>query len=63
MPWFCGQKPKKLGVEILNKENAGDCHFDRKLVTGDSPLAANKFDKVCIKELLVNEKSKLKYSL
>ncbi|GEN71466.1 MULTISPECIES: hypothetical protein [Chryseobacterium] len=52
MPWFCGQKPKKLGVENLNKENAGD-----------SPLAANKFDKVCIKELLVNEKSKLKYSL
>jgi len=60
MPWFYGQKLKELGVEILNKKIAGDCHVDRKLITGDSPLAADQFGKICVKELLANEKSKLK---
>ncbi|CAH0191717.1 DJ-1/PfpI family protein [Chryseobacterium sp. Bi04] len=59
MPWFYGQKLKELGIEILNKEIAGDCHVDRKLITGDSPLAADEFGKVCVRELLANEKSKL----
>ncbi len=59
MPWFYGEKLKQLGVEILNKKIAGDCHVDRKLITGDSPLAADKFGKLCADELLAHEKSKV----
>ncbi len=55
MPWFYGEKLKKLGVEILNKKISGDCHVDRKLITADSPLAADKFGKICVEELLAYE--------
>ena len=46
MPWYYGEKLKSLGVEILNNDITGACHTDRKLVTGDSPLAANNFGKM-----------------
>lgn len=59
MPWFYGEKLKQLGIEILNKKIAGDCHVDRKLITADSPLAADKFGKICADELLACEKSKV----
>ncbi|WP_293938276.1 DJ-1/PfpI family protein [Sphingobacterium sp. UBA5996] len=59
MPWLYGEKLKKLGIEILNKKISGDCHIDRKLITADSPLAADKFGKICVEELLADEKSKV----
>lgn len=43
MPWFYGEKLQKLGVGILNVNIDGSCFTDGKLVTGDSPLAANNF--------------------
>ncbi|GHE30195.1 glyoxalase III HchA [Sphingobacterium griseoflavum] len=52
MPWFYGEKLQKLGVEILNEDISGACHTDRKLVTGDSPLAANNFGKMSAQVLL-----------
>ncbi|MBC9798020.1 DJ-1/PfpI family protein [Sinomicrobium weinanense] len=52
MPWFYGGKLKNLGVEFLNDDISGACHTDRKLVTGDSPLAANKFGEMCAEALL-----------
>jgi len=52
MPWFYGIKLKNLGVKILNDNISGACHTDRKLITGDSPLAANKFGKLCAEVLL-----------
>lgn len=58
MPWLYGEKLKQLGVEILNKKISGDCHVDRKLITADSPLAADKFGKICVEQLLADEKSK-----
>lgn len=58
MPWLYGEKLKQLGVEILNKKISGDCHVDRKLITADSPLAADKFGKICVEELLADEKYK-----
>lgn len=41
MPWLVGEKLRELGVEILNHDITGKCHQDRKLLTGDSPLASN----------------------
>lgn len=52
MPWFYGDKLEKLGVEIINNSISGLCHTDRKLITGDSPLAANDFGKMSAKALL-----------
>ncbi|MDD1525325.1 protein deglycase HchA [Riemerella anatipestifer] len=52
MPWFYGEKLKALGIEILNEDISGACYTDRKLVTGDSPLAANNFGKMSAEALL-----------
>lgn len=52
MPWFYAEKLQALGVEILNADITGACHTDRKLVTGDSPLAANNFGKMAAEVLL-----------
>lgn len=52
MPWFYGEKLQALGVDILNEDISGACFTDRKLVTGDSPLAANNFGKMSANVLL-----------
>ncbi len=37
-PWLVGENLEKLGVEILNDGITGQCHRDRKLLTGDAHL-------------------------
>lgn len=52
MPWLVGEKLRALGVEILNTGITGQCHQDRKLLTGDSPLASNNLGKLAADALL-----------
>jgi len=52
MPWLVGEKLRELGVEILNQDITGKCHQDRKLLTGDSPLASNNLGKLAAEALL-----------
>ena len=52
MPWYFGEKLRSLGVEIVNKTANGTCHQDRKLITGDSPDAANEFGEKAARALL-----------
>lgn len=52
MPWYFGEKLKQLGVKMINNNASGICHQDRKLITGDSPDAANKFGKMAAEALL-----------
>ncbi|MGL4293201.1 MAG: glyoxalase III HchA [Bacteroidales bacterium] len=52
LTWHYGEKLKALGVNILNTDITGACMTDRKLVTGDSPLAANAFGKLSAETLL-----------
>jgi len=52
MPWRFGERLNNLGVTILNKKITGACHIDRKLISGDSPLAANKFGEISATKLL-----------
>ena len=52
MPWYFGEKLQELGVEIINKKAEGNCQQDRKLITGDGPLAANKFGIMAANALL-----------
>ncbi len=52
MPWYFGEKLEELGVTITNKLATGNTHQDRKLISGDGPLAANEFGKMSAKALL-----------
>ncbi|MCH1783190.1 DJ-1/PfpI family protein [Psychrobacter glaciei] len=52
MPWYFGEKLEDLGVTISNKLATGNTHQDRKLISGDGPLAANEFGKLSANELL-----------
>lgn len=52
MPWYFGDKLEELGVTIDNKLASGQTHQDRKLISGDGPLAANEFGKLSANELL-----------
>lgn len=52
LPWLVGENLQKLGVEILNTGITGQCHKDRKLLTGDSPLASNNLGKLAAETLL-----------
>lgn len=46
LPWLLGERLKNVGVKIMNDEMSGAVHQDRKLITGDSPLASNNLGKL-----------------
>lgn len=52
LTWKFGEKLEALGFEILNKDISGAVHQDRKLLTGDSPLAGNALGKLAAAALL-----------
>ncbi|WP_296405036.1 DJ-1/PfpI family protein [Psychrobacter sp.] len=52
MPWYFNEKLEDLGVTVTNKLASGHTHQDRKLISGDGPLAANELGKLAVKELL-----------
>lgn len=53
LTWKFGEKLKALGFEIVNEDNiSGAVHRDRKLITGDSPLAGNALGKLAAQTLL-----------
>ena len=52
LTWKFGEKLKALGFEIVNSDISGAVLRDRKLITGDSPLAANALGKLAADTLL-----------
>lgn len=54
LTWRFGEKLKRLGFEIVNDGISGAVHQDRKLLTGDSPLAGNALGKLAAEVLLAN---------
>lgn len=56
--WLLGDRLEKLGVKVLNKDITGKCHKDRKLLTGDSPLASNNLGKLAAETLLADPEFK-----
>lgn len=52
LTWKFGEKLKALGFEIVNKDISGATHQDRKMLTGDSPLAGNALGKLAAEALL-----------
>lgn len=57
MPWYVGERLTELGVTIVNSKADGTCHRDRRLITGDSPQAANAFGKLAAEALLADSHS------
>lgn len=52
LTWKFGEKLKALGFDIINKDISGAVHQDRKILTGDSPLAGNNLGKLAAAALL-----------
>jgi len=52
MPWYIGEKLKPLGVNIINNGITGQCHQDRNVVSGDSPLAAEGVGRLAAQALI-----------
>jgi len=52
LTWKFGEKLKALGFDILNEGISGAVHRDRKLLTGDSPLAGNALGKLAADAIL-----------
>lgn len=52
LQWLVAENLEKLGVKVLNKGISGQVHKDRKLLTGDSPLASNALGILAAEELL-----------
>ena len=52
LTWYFGEELKKMGMKIINDDITGRVHKDRKLLTGDSPFAANALGKLAVQEML-----------
>jgi molecular chaperone Hsp31 and glyoxalase 3 len=50
--WYFGEALKAMGLEIVNSDIKGRVHQDRKVLTGDSPFAANALGQLAAKALL-----------
>ncbi len=52
LTWYFGEKLTGMGMTLVNTEIKGSVHQDRKLLTGDSPFAANALGKLAAEQLL-----------
>ncbi|TQO04754.1 UNVERIFIED_ORG: chaperone Hsp31 [Citrobacter freundii] len=52
LTWCFGEELKKMGMNIVNDDITGRVYKDRKLLTGDSPFAANALGKLAAQEML-----------
>lgn len=52
LTWAFGDILKKNGIAIINNDITGATHKDRKVLTGDSPLAGNALGKLAAATLL-----------
>ena len=52
LQWLLAERLTQLGVKVMNEGISGQVHQDRKLLTGDSPLASNALGILAANELL-----------
>ncbi len=52
MPWLVGERLVELGAKVVNSGITGQVCNDRRLLTGDSPLASNRLGKLVAETLL-----------
>lgn len=51
MRWLVAEELAKQGLTIVNEDMTGQVHQDRKLLTGDSPLASNALGRLAVEAL------------
>lgn len=51
MQWVVAKQLQQQGLTVVNAEMTGQVHQDRKLVTGDSPLASNALGRLAVEAL------------
>lgn len=49
---YFDEKLREMGINLVNNESTGSVHKDRKVLTGDSPFAANALGRLAASELL-----------
>lgn len=54
LTWAFGEALSKQGIKIINTEATGATHQDRKVITGDSPFAANALGRLAATTLLAS---------
>lgn len=54
LTWFFGEELKAMGMTLVNDDIKGSVYKDRKVLTGDSPFAANALGQLAAKELLAH---------
>ena len=52
LPWFFGDRLQAMGMTLVNTAISGQVHQDRKLLSGDSPFAANALGQLAARTLL-----------
>ncbi len=52
LTWFFGEQLTDMELTLVNKDITGKVYADRKVITGDSPFAANELGKVAANTLL-----------
>lgn len=52
LTWFFGERLKAMGMTLVNDDITGATHQDRKVITGDSPFAANALGRLAATALL-----------
>ncbi|HBH7347139.1 TPA: protein deglycase HchA [Escherichia coli] len=52
LTWYFGEALMEMGINIVNDGIKGSVHKDRKVLTGDSPFAANALGQLAAKEML-----------
>ena len=52
LPWLVAKRLQQLGMNVVNQGISGEVCHDRQLLTGDSPLAANKLGILAAEVLL-----------
>lgn len=52
LTWYFGEKLQAMGLTLVNSDIKGTVHKDRRVLTGDSPFAANALGKLAAEALL-----------
>lgn len=52
LTWFFGEQLQEQGVTLANTDISGATHQDRKVITGDSPMASNALGRLAATALL-----------
>ncbi|SWI96415.1 Molecular chaperone Hsp31 and glyoxalase 3 [Klebsiella pneumoniae] len=62
LTWKFGEQLKSIGFEIVNTDISGATCQDRKMLTGDSPLAGNALGQLAAKALLSEVSKELRHA-